>query len=193
MILGKCIKTAKDETSSERPVRKLSRWRGWQNYLRSWMRSWLKIPLSLPSSLWRHKEVIKFGEMGIDLQKERHETRLRLKRALTDTYRGRASKQGCEVSRLWAKWWKQHNYTTMTGILNGASKGEHKSQDTHHDIIRWDFIQLLSSNVFSKRSSGISMSGLSLTLFVSQFCTDRRRLKPGIFCNTHSFFEDGTA
>lgn len=93
MILGKCIKTAKDETSSERPVRKLSRWRGWQNYLRSWMRSWLKIPLSLPSSLWRHKEVIKFGEMGIDLQKERHETRLRLKRALTDTYRGRASKQ----------------------------------------------------------------------------------------------------
>ena len=131
MILGKCIKTAKDETSSERPVRKLSRWRGWQNYLRSWMRSWLKIPLSLPSSLWRHKEVIKFGEMGIDLQKERHETRLRLKRALTDTYRGRASKQGCEVSRLWAKWWKQHNYTTMTGILNRASKGEHKSQDTH--------------------------------------------------------------
>ena len=37
--------------------------------------------------------MIKFGEMGIDLQKERHETRLRLKRALTDTYRGRASKQ----------------------------------------------------------------------------------------------------
>lgn len=83
----------------------------------------------------QRREVIKFGEMGIDLQKERHETRLRLKRALTDTYRGRASKQvvrsqGFErsgenntITLQWLEYWMErvkvntsHKTHTMTSL-----------------------------------------------------------------------------
>ena len=76
--------------------------------------------------------MIQFDERGsiwIDLQKERHETRLRLKRALTEE-----EQAGCDISMSQGLERGENNTMTrtkMTGALNGASKGEHKTHGTY--------------------------------------------------------------